>query len=1181
MDWSARVALCCLAIAFPTAALSGTGSQFMSLSAGGTATCGVAVNGKLYCWGTAEGGITGKARIPASPPIVQDMRFQSVSVGDYIACGIETTGHAYCWGLAMPKSKLVRISDALTFRSISSGDWFACGATTNGTAYCWTRCAREGSITGEPICSDMAAIEPVRIDTPANVKFESVSSGRADIACGVASDGAGYCWGTRGRFWGMGSLRIGGKISFRTISAGRYAAFAVSLDGTMYTWNYEDLAPRVLGTPVRFATVDARGYFTCATDVVGAGYCWGENKDNSSYFGTGSNEAGKMPLRLFGSLKFSAVTTGHFHACGLTTEGGAYCWGRDSEVGNGIGGSWSIPTPVALVGVKPFDEQESRFVRRADEQEEDEKWEKRRSAEAELKMKRLIVMIEAKSGEQLVGAGAGILFFVGLDRAYVVTAYHLIRPEQKLAVAINVRFWSRPDQPIEAKVTGDWDRSLDLVVLRVDGVDRLGLDLYSLPFGHVRFDPLQKGASLYHLGNPGGRTWGGNVKPDDFLENRRGVAYFESNSIRPGVSGGALLDQQMNLIGMIRADESGEGAAVSWDVIEGRLRTWGYPVYLGLPPAAPSFSSVAVQNDTFWGVAPDHTVYWWLQLDNSITSIDGLRLDRIASGDSGGLNLCGLGTGGEAHCWEHMDFGGWRQGLGDRKSVPGGKKFRSIAVGGGVCGLTSEDKAFCWTENLGDGSLRSNDEPVEVYGDLRFKSIASGAAHTCGLDGEGVLYCWGGNWNGQLGQRPGVSLYTPSKVPGNVRFQSVSCGLDSTCAIAEDGKAYCWGGNEDGQLGNGTVVKSAAPVEVVASAKLRSVSVGSDYACAISADGVASCWGRNEYGQLGNNTTKNASTPVPVAGGLRFASVMAGNSRTIGITTSGAIYTWGVEIEGGPDKEAQIARVPRAAPRGSDWASVEAVFAHRMDGDYDKAEQVAEEAFRKYPNATRAAYELARLMAEVGKSDRARAGIQRLRDLGEDRLALLRISELELRLGDFDAMVHDLNRAEKLSTKDYEIEGVQIQRARAHEEMGEKKTAEMEYRKILAGNPQSGLAMNNLAYLMAEENEQLQAAHDMARLAVSMESEASYRLDTLGFVCYRMGRFAEARGYLEQALANGGMKDSDLLEHLGDTYSALGEAVAAAAMRRAAIQRLEAEPPKLRKSAVIERVRQKLAAAEH
>ena len=357
--------------------------------------------------------------------------------------------------------------------------------------------------------------------------------------------------------------------------------------------------------------------------------------------------------------------------------------------------------------------------------------EKRLAAQREINSKRLIVMIEAKSGEQLVGSGAGVLFFAGVDRAYIVTAYHLIRPEQKVPLSIKVTFWSRPEQPLDAKVTGDWDRSLDLVILRVDGIGRLGLDLFSLPFGQVRREALQKGEALYHLGNPGGRTWGSNVTPDRFLETRGPIDYFESSSIRPGVSGGALLDSHRKLVGMVRADESGEGQAVPWDTIERRLRDWGYPVYLGFSPPAPPFVSTAVLGDSNYGVTPGHAVYSWPEIDSdpgkSITQIDGLKFNWIGSAsDEWALGLCGLGDDGDAYCWTAPYSAPGEQVLGDPEKVPGAKRFRSLAVGGLVCGLTGDDRAFCWGRNesaLGDGSVRHSDSPVAIYGDLRFKSI--------------------------------------------------------------------------------------------------------------------------------------------------------------------------------------------------------------------------------------------------------------------------------------------------------------------------------------------------------------------------------------------------------------------------------------------------------------------------
>ena len=372
---------------------------------------------------------------------------------------------------------------------------------------------------------------------------------------------------------------------------------------------------------------------------------------------------------------------------------------------------------------------------------------------------------------------------------------------------------------------------------------------------------------------------------------------------------------------------------------------------------------------------------------------------------------------------------------------------------------------------------------------------------------------------------------------------------------------------------------STAPVEVIASSKFKTISVGEQYACAVAIDGAAFCWGQNGYGQLGNNTLKDSSVPVPVAGSVRFSSVTAGYNRTIGNTASGAAYTWGMEIPMTNDTDGKWAMVPRAAPGGSDWASVEAVFAYDMDGDYDKAEQAAEDALQKYPDSPRVVDEDARIMAEIGKSDRARAGIQRLRDLGEDRIALLRIATLELRIGNFDAMTNDLDRAEKLSKSEDEITEVRLQRATSHTEMGQLAIADAEYQQILSADPHNIFAMNNLAYNLAQENGPVQPAYDMALAAVSLDPDNSNQLDTLGFICNRMSRFSEAREHLERALANQGVNNPDILEHLGDTYSNLGDAAGAQAMWRNALQRRQTEPPKLRKSAIAERIQKKLAPA--
>ena len=99
----------------------------------------------------------------------------------------------------------------------------------------------------------------------------------------------------------------------------------------------------------------------------------------------------------------------------------------------------------------------------------------------------------------------------------------------------------------------------------------------------------------------------------------------------------------------------------------------------------------------------------------------------------------------------------------------------------------------------------------------------------------------------------------------------------------------------------------------------------------------------------------------------------------------------------------------------------------------------------------------------------------------------------------------------------------------------------------------------------------------MASEAVTSDPEDSNRLDTLGFICNRTSRFQEARKHLEHALASQGINNPAILEHLGDTYSKLGDAAGAEAMWRNALQRRQAEAPQLRKSAIVERIQKKLA----
>jgi alpha-tubulin suppressor-like RCC1 family protein len=76
------------------------------------------------------------------------------------------------------------------------------------------------------------------------------------------------------------------------------------------------------------------------------------------------------------------------------------------------------------------------------------------------------------------------------------------------------------------------------------------------------------------------------------------------------------------------------------------------------------------------------------------------------------------------------------------------------------------------------------------------------------MKGDGSVWCWGSNAQGQLGREGGVA---PAPVVGLTgAMAQIAAGAGHTCAFRDDGRAWCWGANLYGQLGNGAT--SQAPI---------------------------------------------------------------------------------------------------------------------------------------------------------------------------------------------------------------------------------------------------------------------------------------------------------------------------------------------------------------------------------
>jgi alpha-tubulin suppressor-like RCC1 family protein len=287
---------------------------------------------------------------------------------------------------------------------------------------------------------------------------------------------------------------------------------------------------------------------------------------------------------------------------------------------------------------------------------------------------------------------------------------------------------------------------------------------------------------------------------------------------------------------------------------------------------------------------------------------------------TGGFYGCGVTTSDTAYCWGQNNDGDLGTGLTSNSTTPlpvaGGLSFAAISASLGTysyaggshsrtCALTNAGTAYCWGDNF-DGELGTSDTvhrttPAAVSGGLTFGTVTAGGFHSCGLTTAGAAYCWGDNTYGQLGRGDTISSTIPVAVSGGLTFAALRAGGLFTCGVAVAGAAYCWGDNRDGELGTGDTIRSVSPVAVSGGLTFSSVSPGRNHACALTITGAAYCWGSNDNAKLGNGEYGLAGyslVPRAVAGGLTFVAVSAGGYLSCAVTSTGAAYCWGDNIDG-------------------------------------------------------------------------------------------------------------------------------------------------------------------------------------------------------------------------------------------------------------------------------------------
>jgi len=198
------------------------------------------------------------------------------------------------------------------------------------------------------------------------------------------------------------------------------------------------------------------------------------------------------------------------------------------------------------------------------------------------------------------------------------------------------------------------------------------------------------------------------------------------------------------------------------------------------------------------------------------TAVPGLGSG--VTGLASGLNHVCAVRGGDVLCWGDNGSGQLGRGTtGGSSATPtalGLTNVVALALGDAhSCALMRAGSAaptlLCWGDNsrgqLGvSGNSVSTPTPVPL-GTAQPTLLAAGTHHTCFAQPDlSGMRCLGDNSSGQLGLASGSG---PVPLPG-LPF-AIAAGGDHTCAVQTDGLLYCWGANDDGEVGNPTACGSS------------------------------------------------------------------------------------------------------------------------------------------------------------------------------------------------------------------------------------------------------------------------------------------------------------------------------------------------------------------------------------
>ena len=714
--------------------------------------------------GCVDSGVTNS--LDAPPTRAANVR--SIDSGGQHSCAIRNNGSLWCWGRnyygqtgsgdTLNHFTPIAVGTARDWRQIDSGQFHSCAIRNNGTLWCWGN-NNAGQLGTDPAANQTLQLTPRRVG--GNADWQSVATGAAHT-CAIRNNTL-WCWGDNdfGQL-GDGSFsdsvtptQINPDTDWAAISAGASHTCGLKLDASLWCWGdnsqgqsgidptivREQSAPNQVDAALNWQRLATGDNNTCATKTDGTLWCWGDN--GFGQLGDGGFSDSFSPVQTGSDSDWATPTLGSRHACANKTDASLWCWG-DNRLGQLSGGDTSPrPAPIQIGG--------------------DTDWGTPTSAS-------------------------------------------------------NYTCAAKDDATVWCWGFYDNGRSPDDTALQTTPITVGGdSDWQSIATGDGHTCSIKTDGALWCWGrNHEGQLGGGGQLFEAaplFIDAGPWTHVANGNDHSCAIRDtGTLWCWGDNLNGQLGL---GTQTAHTTPQQVGAINTWARVT------AGAAYSCATRTDNTLWcwGRNLEHQLGFDSPLDSVLTPTQIGATFSWSTAAAGEAHTCALDTADTLWCW--------------------GRNFNGQAA-------------------IDPAAAPSVDAPTQVSAPNLWRAIGAGGNHSCAIRTDGTLWCWGANGFGELGADidqtdPDGSQQTPRQVSADSDWASLALGYSHSCATKLNNTLWCWGGNWHGQVGNGIADTSrqTSPDRIASATPWTRIATGYDHSCAIAAGNTLACWGSNDSGQLG------------------------------------------------------------------------------------------------------------------------------------------------------------------------------------------------------------------------------------------------------------------------------------------------------------------------------------------